>query len=174
MAYSEFTLGQVREKFGLIIEEPDNLFAEVAGIEPSQILQTFLKENLTLATAINTKKARSELIITPILLEVRRHFNFQVGFFSGTEFNVDNQLGLNGYCDYILTASPEIYEICTPVVTLVEAKNENIKAGVGKCIAEMIAAQLFNQRQGKNITSIYGAINTGTDWKFLQLTGQNY
>ena len=43
MTYSEFTLSQVREKFGLIIEEPDNLFAEVSGIEPSQILQTFLK-----------------------------------------------------------------------------------------------------------------------------------
>jgi hypothetical protein len=173
MAYSEFTLAQVREKFGLIIEEPDNLFAEVSGIEPSQTLQTFLKENLNLATAINTEKARSELIITPILLEVRRNFNFQVGFFSGTEFNVDIESGLNGYCDYILTASAEIYEIRTPVVTLVEAKNENIKAGLGQCIAEMVAAQIFNQRQGNNITRIYGAITTGTDWKFLQLKDKN-
>ncbi|BAY92136.1 MULTISPECIES: hypothetical protein [unclassified Tolypothrix] len=173
MAYSEFTLAQVREKFGLIIEEPDNLFAEVAGIDPSQILQTFLKENLNLATAINTEKARSELIITPILLEVRRNFNFKVGFFSGTEFNVDNASGLNGYCDYILTASAEIYEIRTPVVTLVEAKNENIKAGLGQCIAEMVAAQIFNQRQGNSITTIYGAITTGTDWKFLKLTDKD-
>jgi hypothetical protein len=128
---------------------------------------------LNLATAINTEKARSELIITPILLEVRRNFNFQVGFFSGTEFNVDIESGLNGYCDYILTASAEIYEIRTPVVTLVEAKNENIKAGLGQCIAEMVAAQIFNQRQGNNITRIYGAITTGTDWKFLQLKDKN-
>ncbi|BAY26717.1 hypothetical protein NIES2100_65330 [Calothrix sp. NIES-2100] len=173
MAYSEFTLSTVREKFGLIIEEADNLFVEVSGIEPSQTLQTFLKENLNLATAINTEKARSELIITPILLEVRRNFNFQVGFFSGTEFNVDSESGLNGYCDYILTASAEIYEIRTPVVTLVEAKNENIKAGLGQCIAEMLAAQIFNQRQGNNIPKIYGAITTGTDWKFLQLADKN-
>lgn len=169
MAYSDFTLPKVRESFGLTVEEPNNLFADVEGINSSQYLQTALTENVALATAINTEKARSELIIAPILLEIRRQFNFKIGFFSGSEFNVDSEQGLNGYCDYILTASSEIYEIRTPVLTLVEAKNENIKAGLGQCIAEMIAAQIFNQRQGSNVESIYGAITTGTDWKFLQL-----
>lgn len=169
MAYSDFTLAKVRESFGLTVEEPNNLFADIAGINSSQYLQTTLNENISLATAINTEKARSELIIAPILLEIRRQFNFEIGFFSGLEFNVDSEQGLNGYCDYILTASSEIYEIRTPVLTLVEAKNENIKAGLGQCIAEMIAAQIFNQRQGNNVENIYGAITTGTDWKFLQL-----
>lgn len=169
MAYSDFTLAKVRESFGLTVEEPNNLFADIAGINSSQYLQTTLNENISLATAINTEKARSELIIAPILLEIRRQFNFEIGFFSGSEFNVDLEQGLNGYCDYILTASSEIYEIRTPVLTLVEAKNENIKAGLGQCIAEMIAAQIFNQRQGNNVENIYGAITTGTDWKFLQL-----
>ena len=57
----------------------------------------------------------------------------------------------------------------TPVITLVEAKNENIKSGLGQCIAEMVAAQLFNQRNGEAIDSIYGAVTMGTDWKFLKL-----
>ncbi|NJR18540.1 MAG: hypothetical protein HC785_24385 [Calothrix sp. CSU_2_0] len=169
MAYSDFNLSTIRQNFGLTVEEPGNLFANIPGMTPSQFLQTTLNENLALATGINTEKARSELIITPILLEIRRQSNFQIGFFSGTEFNVDSQQGLNGYCDYILTASSEIYEIRTPVITLVEAKNENIKAGLGQCIAEMIAAQIFNQRQENAIESIYGAITTGTDWKFLKL-----
>lgn len=86
---------------------------------------------------------------------------------------VDQSLGLNGYCDYILTASSEIYEVRTPVVTLVEAKNENIKAGLGQCIAEMVAAQLFNERQGNSINCIIGAVTTGTDWKFIQLIDKN-
>ncbi len=80
------------------------------------------------------------------------------------------QAGLSGYCDYILTASKESYEIRTPVVTLAEAKNESIKSGLGQCIAEMVAAQIFNQRNGEAIASIYGAVTTGTDWKFLKLT----
>lgn len=170
MAYSDFTtLAKVRESFNLTVEEPLNLFADIPEVLPSSYLQTTLNENVSLATAINTEKARAELIIAPILLEVRRKFNFQVGFFSGSEFNVDVAVGLNGYCDYILTASKDSYEIRAPVITLTEAKNESIKSGLGQCIAEMVAAQLFNQRNGEPIERIYGAVTTGTDWKFLQL-----
>ncbi|MEG3896514.1 MULTISPECIES: hypothetical protein [unclassified Microcoleus] len=170
MAYSDFTtIAKVRESFNLTVEEPLNLFADIPEVLPSSYLQTTLNENVSLATAINTEKARAELIIAPILLEVRRKFNFQVGFFSGSEFNVDVAVGLNGYCDYILTASKDSYEIRAPVITLTEAKNESIKSGLGQCIAEMVAAQLFNQRNGEQIESIYGAVTTGTDWKFLQL-----
>jgi hypothetical protein len=171
MAYSDFTtITKVREAFGLTIEESIDLFTDIPEALPSSHLQTTLNENVFLATAINTEKARSELIIAPVLLEVRRMLNFQIGFFSGSEFNVDLQAGLSGYCDYILTASKESYEIRTPVVTLAEAKNESIKSGLGQCIAEMVAAQLFNQRNGEAIKSIYGAVTTGTDWKFLKLT----
>ncbi len=170
MAYSDFTtLTKVREAFGLTIEESIDLFTDIPEVLPSSHLQMTLNENVFLATAINTEKARSELIITPVLLEVRRILNFQIGFFSGSEFNVDLEAGLSGYCDYILTASKESYEIRTPVLTLVEAKNESIKSGLGQCIAEMVAAQLFNQRNGDAIASIYGAVTTGTDWKFLKL-----
>ena len=171
MAYSDFTtLAKVRESFNLTVEEPLDLFGDIPEVQPSSYLQTTLTENLSLATAINTEKARAELIIAPILLEVRRYFNFQVGFFSGSEFNVDIESGLNGYCDYILTASKDSYEIRAPVITLTEAKNESIKSGLGQCIAEMVAAQLFNQRSGEQIEIIYGAVTTGTDWKFLELS----
>lgn len=169
MAYSDFTLSKARQAFGLKIEEPFNLFANFLGILPSEYLQITLRESVPLASAINTEKARSELIIVPVLLEVRRLLHAQIGFFSGVEFNVEPKLGLIGFCDYILTASKEMFEIRTPVVMLVEAKNENIKAGLGQCIAEMVAAQLLNQREGNSIESIYGAVTTGTDWKFLKL-----
>ncbi|NEO22887.1 MULTISPECIES: hypothetical protein [unclassified Moorena] len=173
MAYSDFTsIYKVQTAFNLLLDEGDTVFKEIAPIEPSDHLKTTLKENLPLANAINTEKARSELVIAPVLLEVRRLLDFQIGFFSGTEFNVDRGTGLNGYCDYILTASKEIYEIRTPVVTLVEAKNENIKGGLGQCIAEMVAAQRFNQQQDQDIDAIYGAVTTGTNWKFLKLVNQ--
>jgi hypothetical protein len=171
MAYSDFTtLTKVRTAFDLRLEEPDNLFKEIEEVLPGSYLQITLAENVSLATAINTEKARAELIIAPVLLEIRRQFNFQIGFFSGSEFNVDVQAGLSGYCDYILTASKISYEIQAPVITLTEAKNENIKSGLGQCIAEMVAAQVFNQRNNESIDTIYGAVTTGTDWKFLKLT----
>jgi hypothetical protein len=86
------------------------------------------------------------MIIIPILLEVKRRSKHQISLFSGIDFNVNFEKGLNGICDYIIRFSPEQLFIRAPVITLVEAKNENIKAGLGQCVAEMIAAQLFNQR----------------------------
>jgi len=53
---------------------------------------------------------------------------------------------------------------------LVAAKNENINNGLGQCVAEMFAAQLFNQREQNPITTIYGVVTMGTNWKFLRLT----
>jgi hypothetical protein len=79
---------------------------------------------------------------------------------------------LNGICDFIISRSPEVLIITAPVVLVVEAKKENINAGLGQCIAEMVAAQIFNERQNQNITSIYGTVTTGTNWRFLKLENQ--
>jgi hypothetical protein len=170
MAYSEFTLSRVREAFGLVVEEPKRLFLEILPTQASDYLMIALDENLALATAINTEKARSEMVIAPVLLEVRRQLNYEIGFFSGTEFNIDSTQGLTGYCDYILSAIKDSYEVRSPVLMLVEAKNENIKAGLGQCAAEMIAAQILNAKSGLESQTVYGCVTTGTDWKFLELS----
>ena len=169
MAYSDFNLSRVREVFGLVVEEPKSLFLKMLPTKASDYLTTSLDENLALATALNTEKARSEMIIAPVLLEVRRQLNFEIGFFSGTEFNIDPVHGLTGYCDYILSAIKDSYEVRSPVLMLVEAKNENIKAGLGQCAAEMIAAQMVNVKAGLAEQAVYGCVTTGTDWKFMQL-----
>ncbi|MFP5275265.1 hypothetical protein [Coleofasciculus sp.] len=169
MAYSNFTLAKVKEDFGLTIDETQNLFADVEGVKPSEILTLNLTEYIPLATAIDTEKARSEFIIAPVLSEVRRQVNYQASLFSGTDFNVDVDQGLQGYCDFIISCSAEQFYINAPVITIAEAKNEKIKSGFGQCIAEMIAAQIFNQRAGNKIDKIYGAVTTGTVWRFLVL-----
>ena len=79
---------------------------------------------------------------------------------------------IDGRCDFILSQSLEQYYIASPVLTIVEAKNESIPSRLGQCIATMIAARLFNQREGTPIDILYGAVTTGTDWKFLKLEGQ--
>ena len=88
-------------------------------MEVSKLLEQILKRNIPIANAINTEKARYELLIAPTLLEIMQILNNEVDFFSGSEFTIDSELGLNGYCDFILTASREIYESQRPVVTLV-------------------------------------------------------
>ena len=169
LSYSNFTLENAQKNFELTLEENQDLFDEIQSVKPSEILTTILREYIPLATAINTEKARSELLISQILADVRRQLNYRISLFSGTEFNVEEELGLQGYCDFLLSFSSEQYFLTAPVITIVEAKNENIIRGLGQCVASMVGAQLFNQRSGNPVKVIYGAVTTGTNWKFLTL-----
>ena len=60
-------------------------------------------------------------------------------------------------------------QITAPVVTIVEAKNEDVIGGLGQCLAEMVAAQIFNQKAHENIPVIYGVVTSGSVWRFLKL-----
>lgn len=171
MAYSNFSLSKVKSDFGLSTDETQDLFAAIAPLQPSDLLTAVLKEQLPLASAINTEKARSELVVMPVLIEVRRQLRNQVAIFSGTSFDVEPATGLEGRCDFIFSRSPEQYYVAAPVLTIIEAKNESIPSGLGQCIATMVAARLFNQQEGNAIDTIYGAVTTGNDWKFLKLAG---
>ncbi|MGB5960270.1 MAG: hypothetical protein WBG73_06385 [Coleofasciculaceae cyanobacterium] len=172
MAYSDFTLDKVIKTFALTISEKVGLFSKLPELDISEALVETLRENLPLALAINTEKARSEMIIAPILIELRKRLSYQISLFSGSEFNVDATQGLNGVCDFLISRSPEQLFITAPVITIVEAKKENVNAGLGQCVASMLAARVFNEREENNIPVIYGAVTTGDKWKFLRLTEQ--
>jgi hypothetical protein len=169
MSYNQFTLATVTNTFNLTISEEMAIFANVPVLKCSDYLTEALQYNIPLALASNTEKARSEMLITPILIVVRKQLNADFNLFSGIEFEVEPEQGLSGYCDFILSRSPEKLFVAVPVVMLVAAKNENINSGLGQCVAEMVAAQRFNQREQNSITAIYGAVTTGTNWKFLRL-----
>ncbi|MDZ8139766.1 MAG: hypothetical protein RM049_31510 [Nostoc sp. DedQUE04] len=169
MAYSDFKLIEIIDSFGLVIHESSGLFANVQEQDCSDLLSIILNENVDLAVAISSGKARSKMIISPILLEIRRKFNYEISLVSGVDFTVDSQRGLNGFCDFILSLSSEQLLVRSPVVVLVESKNENLRSGLAQCIARMIAAQLFNERGANQIKIIYGAVTIGTIWQFLKL-----
>ena len=172
MSYSEFSLAKAKQQFGLITVEKRDIFAAVPELPASNLLRETLNYNLPIALGSNSEKARSELIIAPILVDLRRQLQDQVSLFSGVDFTVDDAKGLNGICDFIITQSPEILIVAAPVITVVEAKKENINAGFGQCAAEMIAAQIFNERSATDIKVIYGAVTTGSIWQFLKLEAQ--
>ena len=169
MPYNKFDLQTLVNDFNLELLENTRLFPDVHPVTPSDLLLTILEENLPLATAINTEKARGELIIFPVLLEVKRQTNNQISVFSGKEFTVDLEHGLNGTPDFLISRSKEQFFITAPVMTLVEAKNQDINSGLGQCGAEMVAAQIFNAKNNKSIDIIYGCVTTGALWRFLRL-----
>ncbi|MCL1463358.1 hypothetical protein [Argonema galeatum] len=172
MSYSEFTLAKAKQEFGLTTLEKRDIFAAVPELAASNLLLESLNYQLSIALGSNSEKARSELIIAPILVDLRRQLQEQINLFSGVDFTVDDTKGLNGICDFIITKSPEILIVTAPVITVVEAKKENINAGFGQCAAEMVAAQIFNERSASEIKTIYGAVTTGSIWQFLKLERQ--
>jgi hypothetical protein len=169
MAYEEFTIERIETDFAIILEDVPNLFGSVDSIEPSKMLKSLLEEFVPLGSSIGTEKARSEFIIAPILAEVRKLMDNKVSLFSGNRFDVDKDKGLNGYCDFMLSFSNSQLSLSAPVVIIVEAKNENINSGFGQCMAEMIAAQIYNCGKNKPINRIYGCVTTGSIWRFLKL-----
>ena len=169
MPYSQFTFSKVKEQFDLTIAEGIRFFPEhIAPIAPSPKLLAIL-EDIPWAIAVDTEKARSEVIINPILLELRRIFDRQISVFSGEEFSVDPAIGLTGFCDFLISKSPEQLAIEAPAIVVIEAKKADLKVGIGQCIAEMVAAQRFNQASDRPVSAIYGCISSGTQWRFLKL-----
>jgi hypothetical protein len=172
MSYSEFSLAKVKKLFALNTSEKIDLFADIEKVNCGEYLKETLYYNTPLALASNSEKARSEMIITPILIQVRKYLNSEISLFSGVEFNINPEIGLNGYCDFIFSSAREQLFVSTPVIMLVEAKNEDIKGGIGQCIAEMVAAQIFNEQENNNISTVYGVVTSGTNWRFLMLKGK--
>ena len=172
MAYSNFTLETVREAFD--IEEVDiaGLFSDSEPLAPSELLTAVLARNVPLATAIGTEKAKSEMIVADVLVELREQLNLSISLFSGIDFNIDNESGLIGVCDFLISLSPVQFVLEAPVIVLVEAKKDDLEVGLGQCVAEMIAAQYFNAEKGNDIPRIYGAITSGREWRFLKLEGK--
>ncbi|MBF0453144.1 MAG: hypothetical protein HQK75_20760 [Candidatus Magnetomorum sp.] len=167
MPYSDFDLKKIRSEFNLKIVESEDLFSEAEEAEISHFLSDILRQNVPIALSIGTEKASSELIIINILLEIKNQL--KVSFFSGIDFTVDKEKGLNGFCDFIISKSPGQLFLDIPILAVVEAKNEKIVSGLGQCVAEMIAAKIYNEREGNVIPCIYGAVTTGHAWKFLKL-----
>ena len=169
MAYSSFTLDSAVKAFDLEIVESADLFSPIEPIIPRPHFITDLVKKAKVAAAIGTEKAKSELIVASVLFELLEHTDFGISLFSGIEFNVDNEKGLNGVCDFLVSLSPVQYLLQAPVIALVEAKKDNVREGLGQCIAEMVAAQRFNTEMENDIARVYGASTTGRDWQFLTL-----
>ena len=186
MPYSKFDLLKVQTEFNLTIQETVHFLEEVPPVAPDALLQETLKENIPLALAQGNEKARSEWIINPVLTAIRRLSNAQISVFSGREFNIAPQRELVGYVDFLMARSPRLLVLESPIIMMVEAKPENLNAGLGQCAAEMVAAQIFNQQPEPRTrlssassiadpdpasfaSPIYGCVTNGELWKFLKL-----
>ena len=129
-----------------------------------------MRKKIPLAVAIGTEKARSELIVADVLVELREQFDHRISLFSGIDFNIDAEKGLTGVCDFLVSLSPGQLFLEAPVITLVEAKNAEPKLGLGAMRRrDARRTTLQCTEKGNPIPSVYGATTSGTEWQFLKL-----
>jgi hypothetical protein len=166
LSYSDLSIEDVRKTFQLQISRTE-LFSEIIPLEPAAWLKQVLQEGFEIS--VISEKARSEFIIAPILLFIREVHQGKIGIYSGTRFDIEPSRGLRGVCDFILGKSPMLPTVQAPVFMMVEAKKNDIEEGLGQCAAEMLAAQIFNQRENNSVPAIYGCVTTGENWQFLRL-----
>jgi hypothetical protein len=166
MSYSDFTLEAVERQLGVTTQEAD-LFPNLPATPVPDWVPGWLARGTRLA--LISEKARSEFIVVPLLLAARELSGDTFAIYSGQRLDVDPDKGLVGECDFILAVGPALPPLHAPVMTVVEAKKNDIEFGLGQCIAQMVAARKFNQEAGRGASPIYGCVTTGETWQFLRL-----
>ena len=168
MAYRDFTLEDLQMKFG-VINSNASLFK---GVELKEVpISDWLKKVLSIGRRLplRTEKAKSELIVTPILIHLKDLNDDFLVVYSGEVLKADKELGLNGECDFLLTRNTNSVSINLPMITVVEAKKGELDTGIEQCAAQMYGAMLFNKKTNNPLEVIYGCVTNGREWQFVKL-----
>ncbi|NET57845.1 MAG: hypothetical protein F6K47_17315 [Symploca sp. SIO2E6] len=171
MAYRDFTLSELVKIFNLKINETNGLFAAFDEVECSEYLHYNIEEYIAFMKGNNTQKNNHKSITYLVLMEAKNRLKPQTSLFSEVIFNVDSEMGLSGTCDFLVGLSAEKF-ISRPVITIVQSKSENLNLCLGQCVAQMLAAQLFNDWENNEIKTIYGVVTNGNLWRFMKLVSQ--
>lgn len=94
--YSNCSVRKVKQTFGITTIEGGLFFTAIKPIAPGKMLTEFLEETLPLAVALQSEKAKSELLISPILVEVRKILKREVSFFQVRNLPLMRQSGCRG------------------------------------------------------------------------------
>jgi hypothetical protein len=169
MAYTEFTLERVVQEFSLQVSI-HSLFEKIEPIPLPELLTLSLEAGIPLALRGGSEKARSEFIVAPVLLALRQISHERITVYSGATLNADVTRGLNGECDFIVAEGIALPALLSPpILTLVEAKKQDIELGLGQCVAQMLGAAQFNLKAEKAKPCIYGCVTSAEVWQFLKL-----
>ncbi len=166
MGYSNFRkIRTVVKKFDLDAQIIP-LFENTPKVEPSDWLVESLR--LSRLMPLMNEKTKAERVVSPILLEIVQNYHDKITLFSGEEISVNPSEDLSGECDFFFALHPPKPYIEAPIISLVEAKDEDMKWGLAQCSAQLYGAKLFNEQEGKTFPILYGCATDGVEWQFIR------
>jgi hypothetical protein len=168
--YRDMKLPDLVRKYTLQLTD-DDITCNFGSIEPS----LWLVETLARAKEVGytNEKARSERVISPILIEARKYFEKNLILYTGELLDVNREEGLTGECDFIFSWGGSKEILFPPICLVTEAKKEDFTAGKAQCTAQLIGAQQFNQAAKTATISLWGCVTNAVEWIFIRLTAQN-
>lgn len=175
MSYNAFTLQSAVNQFDLKYIGSDLIFPTVLPTLPEyadnhlELLTRQLDRDADIARRNPTDRAKCAYVIAPMVATLRQIHH--IGIHTGVQFNVSTVENLTGQCDFLITLSDELEIIEAPVLVITQAKESVMTEGVGRCVAQMIAAQRFNQESGLPPIPVFGCVTNGFSWRFLKLAG---
>lgn len=167
MPYTQFKSRNLEQDFNIKFAAT-HLFNNIPTIQPTSWLQEAIERAMLLG--ISSEKSRSERLVSPILSELSVLNSNSFTIYSGLSLDVNESVGLNGECDFVLSFSKIPDFIKAPIFAITEAKKNDIEAGTTQCAAQLIAAQILNKEDDAQFDkTIFGCSTTGVEWRFLTL-----
>lgn len=172
MAYTDFNARQLTTNFNVKFKA-EHLFKSLDLIQPSTWLTETLQKGRN--AGFSSEKSRSERLVSPVLLELSECNRNEFTIYSGEILEADTEKGLNGVpitigSDFLLSHSGIIEFVTAPIFCITEAKKQNIEKGIIQCAAQLIGVQVFNEKEGQPVKTIFGCSTTGAEWVFLKLS----
>ncbi len=167
MGYSKYKkLKVVTKKFGLSATQEELFAGNIATVAPS----SWLSETLQMAKIVPliNEKVKTERIVSPILIDVANFFKDKITLFSGEKLEINASDNLSGECDFFFTLIPRSPYLEAPIISLVEAKDDDMDYGIAQCAAQLYGTKLYNELDGQNIPILYGCATDGIEWKFMR------
>lgn len=170
MSFSDFkTIDQVQRQYDVALQQQSIIQAQPMSPSPA------FAENLQFDIQnidVRDEAARREVIIYPLLREIFRRYADNLSLFSHRPLAIDDAVEnniLSGVPDYLVSSRSPLGRTVMgkPLLIVVEAKRDDFSLGWAQCLAEMIAAQKYNE---SDKISVYGIVTNGDAWEFGKLT----
>jgi hypothetical protein len=163
LTFSAMTWDILEERYGIRPEER-LLFEDCPPGEPSPILIGNI-QRARRARLVN-ERARAHRLVDPVLAELETFYDGKIATIPEMYLEVKDMEGLSGNPDFVISAGAP--NKIVPLVSIVEAKKDDVDAGLPQCAAELYAAYLLDKGA---LERVYGCVTTGGDWKFLYFEG---
>ncbi len=170
MAFTDFkSLDEVQQIYQITYHQEH--FLQFTPQMPSEHVLADFEFNTTYFDVFSSEASRCENVIYPLLRDACRQVIQQYSLWSHKSIRADETL--SGTPDYIVASRSKLGKnvLGSPLVLVVEAKQNDFNKGWGQCLAELVAAQKLNPQPSP---PVYGVVTDGELWQFGRLQDSEF